>query len=111
MAPLELRVELAKRLTVIDIEGKINTAECKVLEADAAAFYAAELKYMPDILTAKLSVPLATLRGLKVGKPKSFDVNHTDNGIATPPSDCSVGDAECTQQLGWTGSIEVTRMG
>ncbi len=82
------------------------------------AFYPATFEspgdgFLPDMLTARVSLPLAALRRLHKGDVWGMTF-HEGMAKRRPPSSCSdftgVG-STCTQSLHWTGHLKVTRTG
>jgi hypothetical protein len=82
------------------------------------AFYPAVFEppgdgYLPDMLTAHVSIPLGKIRNLHVGDTWGVSF-HQDHAKRLPPSSCNNftgSSGSCTQSLHWAGSVSVTRTG
>jgi hypothetical protein len=68
--------------------------------------------YIPDMLTARVSLPLGALRKLHVGDIWG-ETFHQGRAKRLPPASCTnfTGMGSCSQQLNWTGHLTVKRTG
>jgi hypothetical protein len=82
------------------------------------AFYPATFEppgdgYLPDMLTARVTLPLRKLRRMRTGDVWGMTF-HQGRAKRLPPSDCAGftgSGSNCRQSLHWTGHLKVTRTG
>jgi hypothetical protein len=96
----------------------VQGTNCDVAGADKwHAFFPATFEtpgdgFIPDMLTARVSLPLAALRKLHVGDTWG-ETFHQGRAKRLPPSECTDFTAigTCSQRLDWTGHLAVKRTG
>lgn len=107
---LTFTVEMARRVLIEHATNRHGQYNCGAGFDGLEAFSEAYAKYMPQMLTASSSVPVSALRGLQKGDTESIKVNAAENAVDRPPRNCSGEGVECSQQLGWKGEVNFTRV-
>jgi hypothetical protein len=112
---LHLEIQAGKTFKPASVTG----ANCNTAVGDQwHAFYPAVFEppsdgYLPDMLTAEISLPLGKLRQLKVGDKWGIGF-HQDKAKRLPPKDCSDFTGKtytCNQSLHWHGAVTLERTG
>jgi hypothetical protein len=115
---LSLDVELVAQAEVFNATGHTGTSvRCDrnpYWPNGSVAFYPASTAhpkgpYVVGMFSAELDVSLPAVRKLKVGATMKAGVDSTHNIDKRPPANCDEPGETCTQQVGWKGSIELTR--
>lgn len=107
---LSFKIQLGADIIVKDAKGHHPSAPCNSVFPDGtAAFAPASPKYMPEMVTAKLTVSLKEIRALEAGKEIVVDVTAHKDALKLPPEDCSVSSLKCSQSTAWSGTLTIRR--
>lgn len=107
---LTFKIQLGASIIVKGATGHHQPAPCDVAFADGTkAFAPANEKYMPEMVTAKLTVALKRIRALEAGKEIVIDVTAHKDALKLPPENCSVSSLHCTQSTAWSGTLTIRR--
>lgn len=107
---LTFKIQLGANIIVKDAKGHHPSAPChSVFPDDTPAFAPANQKYMPEMVTAKLTVSLKKIRALEAGKEIVIDVTAHKDALKLPPTNCSVSSLKCDQSTSWTGTLTIRR--
>ncbi|MGH3265280.1 MAG: hypothetical protein ACRDNS_25170 [Trebonia sp.] len=106
---LHLDVQVTPQVRIDAATGSDSASQggCSSFDGDAA-FSPLAFRLMPDMLTARVSIPLAKLRALR-HRGDVWGVSFTDShALVHPPADCDL-DGSCSMH--WKGEVKVTRTG
>ncbi|HWF80129.1 MAG TPA: hypothetical protein VN695_06045 [Streptosporangiaceae bacterium] len=107
---LTFKIQLGASIIVKDARGHHPSAPCDSVFPDGTkAFASAEQKYMPEMVTAKLTVSLKKIRALEAGKEIVIDVTAHSDALKLPPENCSISSLKCSQSTSWRGTLTIRR--
>jgi hypothetical protein len=107
---LAFKIQLGASIIVKGATGHHPSAPCDSVFPDGTkAFAPAEQKYMPEMVTAQLTVSLKKIRALEAGKDIVIDVTAHNDALKLPPENCSIPGLTCTQSTAWTGTLTIRR--
>lgn len=105
---LNLDIQAAPQVRVVAPTGSDPAAQggCSFFEGQAA-FSPLAFRLMPDMLTARVSIPLAKLRALR-HRGDVWGMSFTDShALAHPPADCGGLDGSCNMH--WKAELKIAR--
>jgi hypothetical protein len=106
---LHLKIELAKVITFTDAAGNFQPFGCAHQFDNVDALQPASSNgYMPDMLSARVDLPLDKMRALKSDEGK-FTLDVSLDPSDAPPANCSGGENMCSERLEWKGEVIVIR--
>jgi hypothetical protein len=108
---LTFKIQLGASIIVKNATGHHASASCHSVFPDGTkAFAPAEKSYMPEMVTAKLTVSLKEIRALAAGKEIVIDVSAHKDALKLPPENCSVSTLTCSQSTAWSGTLTIRRI-
>jgi hypothetical protein len=108
---LTFKIQLGASIIVKDATGHHASAPCNSVFPDGTkAFAPAEKKYMPEMVTAELTVSLKDIRALAAGKDIVIDVSAHKDALKLPPENCSYSSLTCSQSTSWSGTLTIRRI-
>jgi hypothetical protein len=108
---LTFKIQLGASIIVLRATGHHPSAPCNSVFPDGTkAFAPAEKKYMPEMVTAKLTVKLKEIRALAAGKDIVIDVTAHKDALKLPPENCSIPGLQCSQSTAWSGTLTIRRI-
>jgi hypothetical protein len=109
---LNFKLQLGASVIITGATGHTGqVAQCSDLfPDDSKAFFPAEKRYMPEMVTVHLKVSLKKIRDLKAVSEIVIDVTAHDDALKLPPGNCSHDGLACTQSISWSGTVTIRRI-